>query len=97
MTVHPGFGGQHFMEEVLPKIRALAEALAKSGSKALIEVDGGIDVSTVARVRDAGAEVFVAGSAIFGSDDPAGAARRIRQAACPDDRRPDGPGEGGRL
>lgn len=88
MTVHPGFGGQHFMEEVLPKIRAASEAIGAANSRTRVQVDGGIDVSTVARVHDAGAEIFVAGSAIFDHDDPVEAARQIRRAASGAEERP---------
>jgi ribulose-phosphate 3-epimerase len=82
MSVHPGFGGQEFMEEAIPKV-ARAAALARRDDLALtIEVDGGIDVDTVARMAEAGADTFVAGSAIFGHAEPASAARAIRAAAA---------------
>jgi ribulose-phosphate 3-epimerase len=81
MTVHPGFGGQTFMREVVPKIRRTRQAIDDGGLDVAIEVDGGIDEDTVAIVAEAGATVFVAGSAIFGASDPLAAARRIRQAA----------------
>lgn len=81
MTVHPGFGGQHFMPEVVPKVAAAQRALRAGGHAAVIEVDGGIDRDTVGLVARAGAEVFVAGSAIFGHDDPVGAAAELRRAA----------------
>jgi ribulose-phosphate 3-epimerase len=81
MTVHPGFGGQAFMSEVVPKVRRTHEAIEAAGLDVAIEVDGGIDVDTVGAVAEAGATVFVAGNAIFGSDDPAAAADRIRTAA----------------
>ncbi|HEY3811509.1 MAG TPA: ribulose-phosphate 3-epimerase [Acidimicrobiales bacterium] len=81
MSVHPGFGGQHFMEEVLPKISRAAAIAERDGLDLRIEVDGGIDAETVVRVAEAGADIFVAGSAIFGSPDPAAAARAIRDAA----------------
>jgi len=82
MTVHPGFAGQHFMAEVVPKVNQAAEAVARTGRPVAIEVDGGIDATTVGDVARAGADTFVAGSAIFGQPDPAGAARSIRQAAA---------------
>jgi ribulose-phosphate 3-epimerase len=81
MTVHPGFGGQTFMSEVVPKIRRTREAIDDAGFQVVIEVDGGIDEQTVRVVTEAGATVFVAGNAIFGAADPAAAATRIRTAA----------------
>jgi ribulose-phosphate 3-epimerase len=81
MTVFPGFGGQKFMSEVVPKVRRSAEAIALGGLHCALQVDGGIDERTIADVADAGANVFVAGNAIFGADDPAAAARRLRAAA----------------
>jgi ribulose-phosphate 3-epimerase len=81
MTVHPGFGGQSFMSEVVPKIAAAKAAIDAGGHHAVIEVDGGIDPETVGIVARAGAEVFVAGSAIFGHDDPVAAAAALRRAA----------------
>ena len=80
MTVFPGFGGQKFMDEVVPKIRRTADAVAAQGLDLAIQVDGGIDERTAPIVAEAGATVFVAGSAIFGADAPAAAARRIREA-----------------
>jgi ribulose-phosphate 3-epimerase len=81
MTVHPGFGGQSFMAGVVPKIAAAKAAIDAGGYRAVIEVDGGIDPVTVRQVARAGAEVFVAGSAIFGHDDPVAAAATLRRAA----------------
>ena len=81
MSVHPGFGGQHFMEEAVPKIARAAEIAERDGLDLTIEVDGGIDTETVGVVAAAGARMFVAGSAIFGREDPAAAARAIREAA----------------
>ena len=80
MTVFPGFGGQKFMDEVVPKIRRTADAVAAQGLDLAIQVDGGIDERTAPIVAAAGADVFVAGSAVFGADSPAAAARRIREA-----------------
>ncbi len=82
MSVHPGFGGQHFMEEAVPKIARAYEIARRDRLSLSIEVDGGIDVDTVVRVAEAGADTFVAGSAIFGRPDPLSAARAIREAAC---------------
>jgi ribulose-phosphate 3-epimerase len=81
MSVHPGFGGQHFMEEAVPKIAWAAARADRDDLNLLIEVDGGIDVDTVGAVAAAGAEMFVAGSAIFGHPDPIAAAASIRAAA----------------
>jgi ribulose-phosphate 3-epimerase len=81
MTVHPGFGGQAFMAEVVPKIRRTKEAIDAGGLDVAIEVDGGIDEETAPIVAEAGATVFVAGSAIFRAADPEVAAHRIRVAA----------------
>lgn len=69
MSVNPGFGGQKFIENTLDKISITRELLNKAESNADLEVDGGIKTSNIKRVADAGANVFVAGSAIFGSDD----------------------------
>ena len=78
MTVHPGFGGQSFRADVLPKIARTRAELDRRGLDAALEVDGGIDEDTVGDVVRAGARVIVAGSAIFGDDHPWEAARRIR-------------------
>ncbi len=80
MTVFPGFGGQKFMADVLPKIRDTAAAIDRLGADVAIQVDGGIDEVTAPLVAEAGARVFVAGNAVFGASDPALAIRRIRQA-----------------
>jgi len=69
MSVNPGFGGQKFIPGVIPKIRQLKEMIDKRGLKTEIEVDGGIGPETIHQVSSAGADVFVAGSAIFYSDD----------------------------
>ncbi|HVA75981.1 MAG TPA: ribulose-phosphate 3-epimerase [Acidimicrobiales bacterium] len=82
MSVHPGFGGQHFMEVSIPKIARVAEIARRDGLDLAIEVDGGIDADTVKLVARAGADTFVAGSAIFGAPDPLAAARAIRSAAA---------------
>ena len=80
MTVHPGFGGQRFMEEVVPKIERARQAIDALGVPVELEVDGGIDRRTAPIVVAAGARLLVAGSAIFGQDDPVAAARTIRDA-----------------
>jgi ribulose-phosphate 3-epimerase len=69
MTVNPGFGGQSFIPEVLPKIEELKRMIDQKGMEVDIEVDGGINVENIARVARAGANVFVAGNAVFGSKD----------------------------
>jgi len=81
MTVFPGFGGQSFMREVMPKVRLVRDALVARGLTVDVEVDGGIDESTVVEAARAGANVFVAGSAVFGQDHPVEAAGSIRAAA----------------
>ncbi|QEM66942.1 ribulose-phosphate 3-epimerase [Geobacter sp. FeAm09] len=69
MTVNPGFGGQSFIEACLPKIQALRAMLDRRGGEAELEVDGGVKTANIARIAHAGADVFVAGSAVFGSPD----------------------------
>lgn len=80
MTVEPGFGGQKFMADQLPKIRTLREMLAGLNPACPIEVDGGIDPATAPLVKEAGASVLVAGSAVFGKADRAAAIAAIRNA-----------------
>jgi ribulose-phosphate 3-epimerase len=81
MTVNPGFGGQTFIPRSESKIKAARALLDREGNPAPIEVDGGIDPSTVSRVVAAGARILVAGQAIFGTSDPAAATRALRAAA----------------
>jgi ribulose-phosphate 3-epimerase len=81
MTVFPGFGGQSFMPEVLDKVRQVRGAIDAADLGVDLEVDGGIDVDTAPRAAEAGANVFVAGSAIFGHDRPWVAAEEIRESA----------------
>lgn len=80
MSVHPGFGGQSFIESSPAKIAAIVEMCKAEGAAPLIEVDGGIGVGTAPLVSAVGADVLVAGSAIFCADDPAAALRGIRDA-----------------
>jgi ribulose-phosphate 3-epimerase len=81
MTVEPGFGGQAFLDVVLPKIRR-ARAMVRDGEhRVWVQVDGGVDADTIGRCAEAGADVFVAGSAVYGADDPAGAVRALRESA----------------
>ena len=79
MSVNPGFSGQGFIENALKKVRAVRKMLDERGSKAELEVDGGIKVSNIAEVSKAGADVFVAGSAVFGSDDYEATIRAMRE------------------
>jgi ribulose-phosphate 3-epimerase len=81
MSVNPGFGGQTFIPRSVDKIRAVRAMLTAAGNPAPIEVDGGIDLDTVADVVQAGADMLVAGHAIFGSADAEAAARTLRAAA----------------
>jgi ribulose-phosphate 3-epimerase len=81
MSVNPGFGGQTFIPRTESKIAAVRALLDRQGSHAAIEVDGGIDASNAARVVAAGANILVAGSAIFGAPDPERATRELRTAA----------------
>lgn len=76
MTVHPGFGGQKFMASELPKVAALRERYPDLN----IEVDGGLGLGTIEQAADAGANVIVAGSAVFGAQDPADVIAKLRQA-----------------
>ncbi len=70
MSVNPGFGGQKFIENIVSKTIRLKELIKQSGSKALIEIDGGVNLETGKRLAEAGADVLVAGSAVFKADDP---------------------------
>lgn len=79
MTVRPGFGGQAFLHEVVPKIRRVRDLLTQSGQDADIEVDGGVNLTTVDEAVGAGADIVVAGSAVFDGVDPEAAARRMRE------------------
>jgi ribulose-phosphate 3-epimerase len=81
MSVNPGFGGQRFIPHTTTKIRRVRELLDRVGSRAEIEVDGGIDLTTVGAVVAAGATLLVAGHALFGHGDPTAAARALRRAA----------------
>ncbi|WP_150959705.1 ribulose-phosphate 3-epimerase [Paenibacillus residui] len=80
MTVNPGFGGQRFIHSMLPKISELRRRIERTGREIALEVDGGINEETAPLVTEAGADVLVAGSAVFGMPDRAAAIRRIRSA-----------------
>src|ERR687890_1241645 len=82
MTVEPGFGGQGFLDLCLPKIRRARRLLDAQGLELWLQVDGGISETTIERCAEAGADMFVAGSAVFGADDPAAAIDRLREAAA---------------
>jgi len=81
MTVEPGFGGQHFLDMVLPKLRRARAMVAKLGAEVWLQVDGGVSEETIERCADAGADVFVAGSAVYGATDPAAAVQALRAQA----------------
>lgn len=83
MSVNPGFSGQAFIPESPDKVRAVRSILDRVGSKASLEVDGGIQPNNAASLVQAGADILVAASAIFGTDDPTAATRRLREAALP--------------
>jgi len=80
MSVNPGFGGQSFIASALPKIREARKRIAASGRDIWLEVDGGVKADNIEQVARAGADTFVAGSAIFGERDRAGAMARMRAA-----------------
>ena len=79
MSVNPGFGGQQFIRAVLPKITEVRKRIAATGKDIWLEVDGGIKIDNIAEVARAGADTFVAGSAVFGSKDYAATIRSMRQ------------------
>lgn len=82
MTVEPGFGGQSFMSEMMPKVQSARQYLEQKGlSDTWLQVDGGINESTITIARKAGADTFVAGSAVFKSEDPAGMIETLRRLA----------------
>ncbi|HEY3958144.1 MAG TPA: ribulose-phosphate 3-epimerase [Streptosporangiaceae bacterium] len=81
MTVEPGFGGQRFLDLVLPKLTRARELITRHGGSVWLQVDGGVDEQTIGRCAEAGADVFVAGSAVYSADDPAAAVRQLRRHA----------------
>ncbi|MFC4007613.1 ribulose-phosphate 3-epimerase [Nonomuraea purpurea] len=81
MTVEPGFGGQKFLDGVLPKIRRARALIERHGGRVRLQVDGGVDLDTIGRCAEAGADVFVAGSAVYGASDPVAAVSALRAAA----------------
>lgn len=82
MSVNPGFGGQTFIPRSLQKVRAIRTLLDRAGNTAPIEIDGGIDLSNIARAVESGVEIVVAGSAIFNTADPTAATRALKDAAA---------------
>jgi ribulose-phosphate 3-epimerase len=81
MTVEPGFGGQKFLDVCVPKIRRTRELLDKHGLDLWIEIDGGVSVDTIERCAEAGADVFVAGSAVYAADNPNSMIEQLRALA----------------
>lgn len=81
MTVEPGFGGQAFLDGCLPKIRRARDLVTAAGLEVWLQVDGGVSVETIGRCAEAGADMFVAGSAVFGADDPDASVAELRALA----------------
>ena len=81
MTVEPGFGGQSFMADQMPKVREVREAVARCGGEIWVQVDGGVSATTIQACAEAGANVFVAGSAVFGAQAAAAAVDQLRELA----------------
>ena len=79
MTVEPGFGGQKFIENTINKVKRLRELINATGSKALIEVDGGVQAETAPRLVEAGVDILVSGSYIFKSDKPEEVIRELKK------------------
>ena len=83
MTVEPGFGGQKFLDVCLPKIRRARELISEAGLEVWLQVDGGVSPETIERCAEAGADVFVAGSAVYSGDDPDAMVKELRSIATP--------------
>ncbi len=81
MTVEPGFGGQSFMADQMPKVRAVREAVRRRGGEIWVQVDGGVSGDTIEQCAEAGADVFVAGSAVYGKESAADAIADLRALA----------------
>ena len=81
MTVEPGFGGQPFLDSVLPKVRRTRALIAASGAEVRLQVDGGVSLETIARCAEAGADTFVAGSAVYSAADPDAMVNALRDRA----------------
>ena len=84
MSVNPGFGGQKFIKNSLEKIKKCKEMIDKSGCNVEIEVDGGIGINNIKSIKEAGANIFVAGSAIFNSDSYDEAIKKMKQEISSD-------------
>ncbi len=82
MTVEPGFGGQKFLDLVLPKIRRARALMDKHGVETWLQVDGGVSLETIERCAEAGADVFVAGSAVYSAEDPDAMVEQLRASAA---------------
>jgi ribulose-phosphate 3-epimerase len=82
MTVEPGFGGQSFMAQMMPKVARVRRFLRDSGLPLWVQVDGGVTEDTIEECARAGADMFVAGSAVYGADDPAAAVTALRARAA---------------
>ena len=81
MTVEPGFGGQSFMADQIPKVREVRQAVARYGGEIWVQVDGGVTSANIEACAEAGADVFVAGSAVYGAEDAAAAVDQLRALA----------------
>ncbi|MGO8959772.1 MAG: ribulose-phosphate 3-epimerase [Streptosporangiaceae bacterium] len=81
MTVEPGFGGQKFLDLVLPKVRRAHALISEHAGEVWLQVDGGVTAETIGRCAEAGADMFVAGSAVYGAADPAAAVKTLRDLA----------------
>lgn len=79
MTVEPGFGGQTFMADQMPKVTQVREAVRRRGGEVWVQVDGGVSAKTIEQCAEAGADVFVAGSAVYGAEDAAAAIDELRR------------------
>lgn len=81
MTVEPGFGGQSFMADMMPKVQEIRSLIKSSEKEIWLQVDGGVSLTTIAQCAEAGADVFVAGSAVYRAEDPAAMVTELRKAA----------------
>jgi ribulose-phosphate 3-epimerase len=81
MTVEPGFGGQAFMSECLRKVTEVRDFARSRDLRIIVQVDGGVSAATIEQCAQAGADAFVAGAAVYGTDDPAAAVQNLRSLA----------------
>ncbi len=79
MTVNPGYGGQDFISNSYDRIKALKRMISESGNDVLVQVDGGVDMGNAGKLLESGADVLVAGSSVFGSDDPPGIIKELKE------------------